>query len=268
MDHYQILGVSKDASPDEIKKSYRKLASVNHPDKGGDTATFQRIQAAYDVLSDPQQRQQYDMPPEAQGFPGFNGPGGFNFNVNGMDMGDIFNQMFGGNNQNRQRPQKPVFRTVVSISLKQAYAGEQHPLTLHTQQGPVQVIINVPKGVDNGNQVRYDNLISDASLIVEFRVHPDLKFERRGQDLYSPFTISVLDLIVGTQVRFVTLSGKEFEVNIPANTQPFMQLKITGQGMPIPNTTQYGDQILLLKAIIPDKIDSRIVESILQYKTN
>jgi DnaJ-class molecular chaperone len=76
----------------------------------------------------------------------------------------------------------------------------------------------------------------------------------------------VLDLIVGTQVRFVTISGKEFEVNIPPNTQPFMQLKIAGQGMPIPNTTQYGDQILLLKAIIPDKIDSRIVESILQYK--
>lgn len=268
MDHYQTLGVGKNATPEEIKKAYRKLASSNHPDKGGDTATFQRIQTAYDVLSDPQKRQQYDMP-ESQGFPGFGGPGGFHFNVNGMDMGDIFNQFFGGQGPfNRQRQQKPIFRTTVAVSLLQSYLGGQHSLNLQTQQGPITANINIPKGVDNGNQIRYDNIIEGASLIVDFRIHPDLKYERQGNDLYSPFKISVLDLIVGTQVEFLTISGKTFQVVVPKNTQPFMQLKIAGQGMPIPNTNQYGDQILLLKPYIPDKIDQRIVDSILQSKTN
>ena len=62
MDHYATLGVAKNATPDDIKKAYRKLASKHHPDKGGDTATFQKIEEAYRILSDPQQRQQYDNP--------------------------------------------------------------------------------------------------------------------------------------------------------------------------------------------------------------
>jgi DnaJ-class molecular chaperone len=76
----------------------------------------------------------------------------------------------------------------------------------------------------------------------------------------------VLDLIVGTKIEFVSISGKTFEVIVPPNTQPFMQLKIAGQGMPIPNTDQYGDQILLLKPFIPDKIDNRIIDSISMYR--
>ena len=80
MDHYQTLGVAKNATPDDIKKSYRKLASTHHPDKGGDTATFQKIEEAYRILSDPTQRQQYDNPmPQGNPFGGFQG-GGFNFN--------------------------------------------------------------------------------------------------------------------------------------------------------------------------------------------
>jgi DnaJ-class molecular chaperone len=265
MDHYQTLGVNKNATPEEIKRAYRKLASSNHPDKGGDTAVFQKIQNAYDVLSDPQKREQYDSP-GVQGFSGFNGPGGFHFNVNGMDMGDIFSQFFGGQGPGRQRQQKPIFRTVVAITIQQSYFGSQQILNLHTQQGPVSATINIPKGVDNGNQIRYDNLIDGASLIVEFRVHTDFKYERQGQDLYSPQKISVLDLIVGTKIEFVSISGKTFEVIVPPNTQPFMQLKIAGQGMPIPNTDQYGDQILLLKPFIPDKIDNRIIDSISMYR--
>ena len=269
MDHYTTLGVDKNATPEDIKKAFRKLASMHHPDKGGDTATFQKIQNAYDVLSDPNKRMQYDSPPQHQ-FSGFNGPGGFHFNVNGMDVGDIFSTFFGGGNpfDNRHRNQKPVFRTTVGISLHQSYIGGSQLLNLQTQQGPITVTINIPKGVDNGNQIRYDNLIDGASLIVEFRIHPDLRFERQGQDLYSPQKIDVLDLIVGTTLDFQTISGKIFKVTVPKNTQPFMQLKIAGQGMPIPNTNQYGDQILLLKPYIPDKIDKAIIDSILQSRKN
>jgi DnaJ-class molecular chaperone len=78
----------------------------------------------------------------------------------------------------------------------------------------------------------------------------------------------VLDLIVGTKINFQTISGKTFEVSVPPKTQPYIQLKIAGQGMPIPNSNLYGDQILLLKPFMPDTIANEITESILRSKTN
>ena len=97
MDHYSVLGVSKTATSDEIKKAYRKLASQHHPDKGGDKAKFQEVQTAYDVLSDPNKKAQYDNPRP---------PGGFAWNVNGMNfnstedinINDIFSSIFNHGN--------------------------------------------------------------------------------------------------------------------------------------------------------------------------
>ncbi len=211
MDHYQTLGVAKNATPDEIKKSYRRLASKHHPDKGGDTATFQKIEEAYRILSDPQQRQQYDNPmPQGNPFAGFQqAPGGFNFNFNG-DINDLFGQMF---QQHHQRhPNQPhAYRTSISISLEQSYSGGSQPLKLQTPNGLHAVNIEIPKGVTDGGQMRYDNLIPNASLIVEFRVAPHLKFDRKGVDLYCNQQVSVLDLIVGSSFEFKTISGKTLE---------------------------------------------------------
>jgi DnaJ-class molecular chaperone len=133
MDHYQTLGVAKNATPDDIKKAYRKLASKHHPDKGGDTATFQKIEEAYRILSDPNQRQQYDNP-MPQGFPGGAGPHGFHFNMNGMDLNDIFAQVFNQRGQTHQR-QPQTFRTQVVVTLDQAYNGGSQNLKLQTHNG-------------------------------------------------------------------------------------------------------------------------------------
>lgn len=254
MDHYQTLGVDKNATPDIIKKAYRKLASQHHPDKGGDTATFQQIQTAYDTLSDPEKRQQYDNP---QTFS--NGPG---FPFNGFDMGDIFDHIL--KQQRRNQPQ--VFRTTINVSLDQVYTGDQQTLRLQTPTGLEMVSIQVPKGIDNGMQIRYENLLKSGSLVIEYRIDPDLRFDRRGADLYHTQPISVLDLIVGANFEFATISGKVFEVKIPPKTQPHMQLKIAGQGMPIYGSPHYGDQIILIRPIIPDIIDTDIIESIVRSK--
>ena len=260
MDHYQTLGVAKNATPDDIKKSYRKLASKHHPDKGGDTATFQKIEEAYRILSDPQQRQQYDNPMPQ----GFNQ--GFNFNGGPDIFQDFMSQMFRQQHQQQRQRQKPVFRTVVSVTLTQAYKGEEQVIRLQTPTHTHAATIQTPRGVHNGDQVKLDNIIQDASLIAEFRVMPDLKYDRNGNDLLSNQPISVLDLIAGTSFEFTTISGKTFEVTVKPKTQPFMQLKIAGQGMPIHGTNQFGDQIILLKPYIPDIIDESIINSILQYK--
>jgi curved DNA-binding protein len=267
-DHYQTLGVAKTATPDEIKKAYRRLASQHHPDKGGDTATFQKIEEAYRILSDPNQRQQYDRPmPQGNPFGGFQqAPGGFNFNFNGQDLNDIFGQVF-QQHQQRHQNQPQSYRTQVHISLKQSYTGGSLPLKLQTHTQVHAVNIEIPKSVTDGGQVKYDNLIPGGSLIVEFRVQPHLKFERRGMDLYCNQQISVLDLIVGTTFEFTTISGKTFEVKVPPKTQPFMHLKIAGEGMPVTGSTLFGDQKILLKPFVPDIIDDEITQSILRSKS-
>jgi curved DNA-binding protein len=265
MDHYQTLGVAKTATPDEIKKAYRKLASQHHPDKGGDTAKFQEIQTAYDTLSDPTKRQGYDNPrPQFQDF-GEGFPGGFSFR-SGPGFDDLF-EMFNRQHQQQRRPQQ-VFRTAISVSLFQSYQGGEQIINLQTHTGTQAIKVTVPKGVNNGDQVRIDNVIDGASLLVEFRIQPDLKFERRGHDLIATQNVSVLDLIAGGSFEFTSLSGKTFEVNVKSKTQPYVQLRIPGQGMPIGNSGNFGDQIILIKPFIPDMIDEQVMNSIQQQKLN
>lgn len=263
-DYYSTLGVGKNADADEIKKAYRKLAGKHHPDKGGDTATFQKIEEAYRILSDPNQRQQYDNPMMQgnpfQGFPG----GGFQFNMNGFNMDEMFGQMF---RQHHQHHQQNTYRTSYWISLEQAYKGGEEMLKLQTPTGLHMVKVNIPKGVPDGGQVRYEKVVDSSDLIVEYRIHPHLQYERKMNDLHSNHSISVLDLIVGTTIKFTTMGGKTLDVTVQPMTQPFMHLKLAGHGMPIQGTNAYGDQIILLKPFIPDNIDSRITDSILQSKT-
>jgi DnaJ-class molecular chaperone len=163
-DHYQTLGVGKNSTPDEIKKAYRRLAGKHHPDKGGDTAKFQEIQTAYDTLSDPNKRQAYDNPrPQFQDFGG-GFPGGFSFHTGGGGFEDIF-EMFNRQHQ-QQRRQQQVFRTAVQVSLFQAYQGGEQVINLQTHTGTQAIKVTVPKGVNSGDQVRIDNVIDSASLLV------------------------------------------------------------------------------------------------------
>ena len=262
MDYYNTLGVPQDADTDTIKRAYRKLAMTHHPDKGGDPAQFQKISEAYAMLSDPSKRSLYDNPhTQTQGF-----PRGFNFNAQGFDINDLFSQIFGQQRFHNQQKQKQVLRTQVYVSLIDSYHGSTQMMQLNTQQGIKVINFVVPKGVDSGDQVRYDNLIDDVTLIVQFIVHKELKFDRTGDDLYSNIPISVLDLIVGTTVEITTLFGKKLEVSIKPMTQPTHQIRIQGHGMPIKDSGFYGDQILLLKPYIPDNISQDIVDSIINNR--
>ena len=264
-DHYKTLGIDKNASPDDIKKAYRKLAGKHHPDKGGDTAKFQQVEEAYRTLSDPTTKQQYDNPnPFGQGAQ----PHGFHFNMqNGMfNFEEVFGHMFRGQPNNRQSFQQ-TYRTTVYVTLEQSYSGGVQNLKLQTPTDSYIINIQIPKGINNGGQMRYDNIVPNANLIVEFRVQEHLKYDRKGDDLYYTHSISVLDLIVGTTIKFTTLSGKELEVKIPPKTQPTTQMRIPAEGMPISGSNSYGDQIILLRAIIPDIIDDEITQSILRSKS-
>jgi DnaJ-class molecular chaperone len=259
MDHYNTLGVPRDADQDTIKKAYRKLAMQHHPDKGGDSNQFQKISTAYETLSNVDKRFQYDNPQaQTQGF-----PSNFNFNAQGFDINDLFSQIFGQQRSYTQQKQKQVFRTQVYVSLIDSYNGSNQMMHLNIGTGPKVVNFTVPKGIDSGEQVRYDDLIDDASLIVQFVVQKDLRFDRSGDDLYASLPISVLDLITGTKIEFTTLVGRKLEITIAPLTQPTDQIRVQGHGMPLRDTGQYGDQILLLKPYVPANISQDIIDAII-----
>lgn len=263
MDYYSVLGVNKDATQDQIKKAYRKLASQHHPDKGGDTVKFQEIQTAYDTLSDPQKRNLYDNPrPQMQGM-----PNGFHFSQQGFDLNDLFASAFGGRSPfGQQRNSKPTYRTRLNVSLQDAFNGSKQYLNVQTQTNTTPISVDIPKGIMSGQQLRYDGLIDNATLLVEFFVMPDLRFERHENNLVCNHSISVFDLIVGSNFEFTTISGKTLNVNVKPGTQPHSQLKLGGFGMPIMNSGLYGDQIILLKPYIPDNIDSNLIDAIKRFK--
>jgi|TARA_R110000822_G_scaffold205856_2_gene342267 curved DNA-binding protein len=269
MDYYSTLGVPKNADTQSIKKAYKKLASKHHPDKGGDEAQFKLVSEAYEILSDPQKRQQYDQPNP------FVGQGGGNpFNMNdifgqGSPFGDIF-----GQRRQQQRPQRPMFRTQLNVTLRQAYTGAQQSLELQSPHGKKVVNVNIPKGVQTGQQTKYDNLVQpNSTMVIDFNVLSDSWFDRHGNHLVCTHNISVLDLIVGTNFKFTTISGKILNVTVKSGTPPNTQIKLAGQGMPIadargPNVDsgQFGDQLILLKGIIPVNIEQGIIDEIIKYK--
>lgn len=264
MDYYNILGVPRDASQEDIKRAYRKLAMQHHPDKGGDVTKFQEITNAYETLSDTDKRFQYDNPTARQNpF-----PGGFGFNQQAFDLNDIFNHFF-RQQQAQQKNTQQIFRTRVAISLVDSYNGASHSFQLTTPGGVKVININVPKGIESGDQVRYENVIENGTLIVEFLVQADLRYDRNGNDLYCNLPISVLDLIVGTKTTVNAINGKKMEVTINPGTQPTQQIRLVGLGMPVKgHDNVYGDQILLLKPYIPDNIPDDIIESINRFKLN
>ena len=255
MNYYQTLGVPNTASADDIKTAYRKLASINHPDKGGDTATFQQIQAAYAVLSDPVKKAEYDAPQHPS-------LGPFNFGQGGH--GDMHAFMREAMRQQMNQPQ--LFRTSVWVTLEQVLKGGNQGLQLQTHLGAHTINIDIPKGIQDGGQLRIDNALPGAILIVEFKTQPDLKFTRSGQNLECNHPVSILDLITGSTFNFISLSGSTLEVTIPPNTQPNKQLKLAGYGLPIPNSTSYGDQIIYIKPFVPTNIPDQIIDAIKAFQ--
>ena len=190
-DYYQTLGVSEGASPDEIKRAYRSLANKHHPDKGGDQAKFKDISVAYENLSDPQKKAEYDNQrmfgggqqfhfntgsPFGGGFDPFGGQGPF---------GDIFAHMRG-----QQMRRNRDLNIQCTVSFLDSFNGKQLEANYRLPSGRNQnVVINVPAGVTHGDTIRYSGLGDDSmpgaprgNLNVTILVQPDPNYERRGDD--------------------------------------------------------------------------------------
>lgn len=298
-DYYEVLGVNKSASQDEIKKAYRKAAVKYHPDKeGGDEDKFKEASEAYEVLSNSDKKQRYDQfghagvgSSAAGGGPGatsgWSGFGGQNVNVDfgdfGVDIGDIFDQFFGGGfgGARRQRKGRDV-QTRVVISFEEAIAGVENREIEYdkisraangtTERKRSSFKMKIPAGVDDGVTIRlrgYGESIGegapDGDLLVEVRVKPHKKFTREGDLILSEEKISMVEAALGTKIDVETVEGVK-TLKIPAGTQPDTDFRLRGLGVPHVRGAGRGDHIVLVRVEVPKKLSKKQKSLLEEFK--
>jgi curved DNA-binding protein len=262
--YYDVLGVDRQATPDAIKKAYRQKASLYHPDKeGGSKTKFQEVEEAYRTLSDPAKRQQYDNP-SAFGNMG-SGFQGFSRHETPFDIDAIFNmfgaRFHGGAPHMQRRAQMTLWITLQDVAL-----GGPRTVTVGTQHGTQAVEIEIPRGISDGDNVQYGSIgPGGADLIVTYRIHPNPKYERRGQNLTTDFVVSIWDLILGADLTIQDLMGNQLVLTVAPGTQPGTMLRLRGRGLPH-RTEPTGDLIVKIQASIPDNIDQELRTQIEQKR--
>lgn len=257
MDHYQILGVAKEATDTEIKKAYRKLASKHHPDKGGDAEKFKEIQKAYETLSDPNKRAQYDNPNPFEQF----GSDPFG---QGSPFADIFGDIFGGRGRRAAPSRNPDTMTELFIDMQTAYYGRNVMFDL----GYLRDSIDIPPGIRDGSRIRlagkgqskYPGLPA-GDLIIRIRINVPDNMAIEQNDIYQRVNISSLQAITGADVVVDNAVGKPLSVKVPAGTQPGARLKLSNQGMPVPNSSHmFGNMIIIVEIYTPRVTDETHLE--------
>lgn len=288
-DFYEVLGVSKTASADGIKRAYRKLALEYHPDrnKSKDAAEkFKEVTHAYEVLSDQQKRQAYDQFGHAafeQGAPGAGGPfGGFGgqtrtgqygpftytyttasdaggpseFDFGGFsDPFEIFEQFFGGASPfgSAQARRRPTYS--LTIDFMEAVHGATKKVSI---DGKTQTI-KIPTGVDDGSRIRF----GDYDVIIE--VPPDSRFRREGYDIVSEQEVSYAQAALGDVVEVETVDGS-IKLRVPAGTQPGSVIRLRSKGVPHPRGPGRGDHYVRIIILVPKHLTSRQRELLRQLE--
>ena len=270
-DYYTLLGVSKSATADEIKKAYRKLALEYHPDRNKSKEAegkFKDITKAYEVLSNEEKRSMYDQLGHAafeqgagQGpFGGGGGPfggaqggqyGPFNYSYStsggGFDFGgdpfEIFEQFFGGSPFG-QRQRRPAYSA--TLTFMEAVKGVEKEVSINGKRQK----IKIPAGVDKGTRIRFD----EYDLVVD--VMPDARFVREGSDVVSEKVISYSQAAVGGEIGIETVDG-EIKIRIAEGTQPGALIRLNGRGIPHVRGSGRGSHYVKIKVIVPKKLTKR-----------
>lgn len=293
-DYYQILGVPRNATDDEIKKAYRRLAKKHHPDvtKGGKESEekFKEISEAYNVLSDPDQRKKYDMF-GAYGAGGGAGPGGFRWEAppgfdfrqfSGADfqgfgdLGDLFSQLFemGGIKRGPRarewgRGEVPVNGrdtfTEIEVLFNEAIEGTERRISIKRGDKVEHLTVQIPAGVDNGSKVRVAGKGQpgfgggrSGDLFLHIRVTPHPYFWREDADIYTEVPITIYDAVLGGSIEVPTMEGHA-KMKIPAGTEGGQKFRLGGKGAPaLGKKGKRGDQYIIVKVVPPKDPPSEV----------
>ena len=288
-DYYEVLGVSKSASDDEIKKAYRKLAIKYHPDRNpGDKeaeAKFKEINEAHEVLSDKQKRARYDQFGHAgvggaSGFGGASGNpfgGGFNYNGqtfnfdfgNGGMFDDILGSLFGFGGP--RRPRRGVdYQVAVTITFEEAVFGT----TKTVDNNGKDLKVKIPAGIDDGMSVRLrgkggpapEGSTEPGDLYVRVRVKPHKSLMREGAIILSEQKIDMVDAALGCEVEVLTVDGP-ITMKVPAGTQSGTPFKLSGHGVPFRADGDRGPHIVTILVETPKNLSRKQKELLEEFRS-
>ncbi|HZT79461.1 MAG TPA: J domain-containing protein [Gemmataceae bacterium] len=294
-DYYEVLGVARGASEEDIKKAYRSLARKYHPDRNpGDKqaeARFKEVQEAYDVLSDKDKRQQYDRFGHAgpggfgggpgaggfqwSGFGGGAGPGGFRFeSVNPEEAADVLRNLFGGGFAGAEdlfaagpRPRDGTRRRRAAPEPREVEAEVNIPFLTAANGGTVtlridgrELDVKVPAGVEDGKKLRLRGQApGGGDLLVKLNVQPHPYFRREGKDVVLEVPLSLAEAVLGAKVDVPTLDGTKLTVKVPPGASSGTRLRLRGKGI------AGGDQYIEVKVAVPAPKDDRSRELIEEF---
>ncbi|MFD8077115.1 DnaJ C-terminal domain-containing protein [Streptomyces sp. NPDC059718] len=290
-DYYEVLGVSRTASPDEIQQAYRKLARRYHPDVNKDPEAeerFKDLNEAYSVLSDPKTRARYDrfgedfrkIPEDfdervaAGAGAGFRegrtaGAGGprvryaTGFGAEGIDIEDLLGSMFGAGAARGGVPGADQ-EAELPLTVEEAYKGGRRTVTLAGPGGqPRRYEVDVPPGVTDGQRVRLvgeggqgsgDAPAGDLYLRVRIKPHP--RFRLDGRDVHIQVPVAPWEAALGATVPVPTPGGGTAKVTVPAGSSSGRRLRLRGEGMPNPRGAN-GDLYAELRVVVPPTLGDR-----------
>jgi curved DNA-binding protein len=287
-DYYKILGVDKSATPEDIRKAYRKLAVKYHPDKNKDDKKaeekFKEVNEANEVLSDPDKRKQYDAYGEswkyaqanggAGGF-GPSGQGGYRHRPsgefgdifgNGGNFSDFFESLFGQQaNRGRKAGKGQDYNANMQITLEEAYHGTERLITTdHTQQ-PLRIKLKPGIGHEQTIRLREKggpgiNGGPNGDILITILIEANKNFERKGDDLYVTVPVDIYTAVLGGKITVATLKG-DIKVDIPARTDNGKTLRLKGLGMPVYDKPgQFGNLYVVTELHLPAHISDQEME--------
>lgn len=273
-DYYKIMGVEKNATSEQIKRAYRKLARKYHPDVSKELNAeekFKELQEAHEVLKDPEKRKAYDQLGSAwQGGQEFRPPPGWSTqgmhfeagDFGGGQFSDFFESLFGGGFARQRRPQDFAqrgddLRTKIEISLEEAYRGFEPTISLKipelNQKGQLvntlkSLRIKIPAGVIDGQQMRLAGQGGEGThgapkgdLYIEIHIKPHRYFSVEEQDLYLNLPISPWEAALGAKIKVPTLAG-QIEMTVPKGVKSGQKMRLKGRGLK--SKAAIGDQYI------------------------
>lgn len=244
MDYYETLNVSRDASQDAIKKSYRTLAKKYHPDKnGGDDAMFKKVSEAYEILGDPERRQKHDN--------GFRGGSDFDLNSAWQDIFNRYNFADAFNNTFNQQARGQDVRVSLNITVEECYEGTRRYIDVGTGG----FNIKIPRGTVNGSKLKVkgkgqphpiNSSAPNGDIIITINILPDVDLVVNGSDIYVDLYLDWYDMLLGGEFEIKT-KVNSVKIKVPTGSNESKILRVIGKGMPNPDNDSYGNLMVKLR---------------------